>query len=80
MSVENIKESGNNLPDVKKILEKKDIEWALAWLLDNSKKVIELKKEELAWCFEVAQFSMNLEKDELSRLEDILKKYLQPKI
>jgi len=26
MSVENIKESGNNLPDVKKILEKKDIE------------------------------------------------------
>lgn len=80
MSIENKIETGNNNPDIKKLLEKKDINWALSWLSDISIKTVENKKEEFSGLFEVAHFSMNLQENELFRLEEnILKKYLQPK-
>lgn len=79
MSVENKIETGNN-PDIKKLLEKKDVNWALSLLWDISIKTVENKKEEFAGLFEVAHFIKNLQENELFILEEnILKKYLQPR-
>lgn len=78
MSVENKIETGNNIPDIKKLLEKKDVDWALSWLWEVSKNTIENKQQELAWCFEIAEFTSNLDENQTNWLNSIFTKFLTP--
>lgn len=80
MSVENKEISWNNLPDIKKLLENKDIDWALSGLWEFSKRTIENKQEELAWCYEIAEFTRNLNQSDsyVEWVNNILSQFLTP--
>lgn len=78
MSVENKEIGWNNTPDIKKLLEKQDIDWALSWLGEVSNKTIENKEQELAGCFQIAEFTSQLNENETDRIQSILSQFLIP--
>lgn len=78
MSVENKEIGWNNTPDIKKLLENKDIDGALSWLGEVSNKTIENKEQELAGCFEIAEFTSQLNENETDRIQSILSQFLIP--
>ena len=78
MSVENKIEAGNTLPDVKKLLEKKDIDGALSGLWEVSKNTLDNKQEELAGCLEIAEFTCQLNETQTDWVQNILAQFLTP--
>lgn len=80
MSVENKEITWNSLPDIKKLLENKDIDGALSGLWELSEKTIENKQKELAWCYEIAEFTRNLNQNDsyVEWVNNILSQFLTP--
>ncbi len=78
MSVENKEIGWNNLPDIKKLLENKDIDWALAWLWEKTNANIEARKEDLHWELQIAEFTRWLNDSQTSWINDILSQFLIP--
>ena len=78
MSVENKEIVWNSLPDIKKLLESKDIDGALSWLWNISKNTIENKQEELAGCFEMADFVSQLNDTQTQWINQTLSHFLTP--
>ena len=76
MSVENKEMGLNNLPDIKKLLENKDIEWALSWFSIKSTEIVNNRKEELKWNLELASFIQWLNEKETNWIDEILSNFL----
>lgn len=72
MSVENKNDFWiQKLPNIKDLMNiwevnGVDIDNLLSWLSENSKNTIEAKQEELAWCFEIAEFTQWLDEEKTS--------------
>lgn len=76
MSVENKIDTGKKIPDIKKLLEKKDIEGALSGLYEVSKNTLKNKQEELVWCLEIAEFTSQFNEIETNWVQSILAQFL----
>lgn len=64
----------------KEALKKWDINKALSFLWEQTDLVVEAKKEELAGCYELAEFTQTLNQNEayVSGVDNILSQFLSP--